>query len=376
MNSFSLAVSAFFDGEKILGPQRVDINNGLVSYFESIPESEVSHKGLLTAGFIDWQVNGGGGVLFNEKPTLDSLIAISQAHVRFGSTGIFPTLITDEYSKMELAASAVAAARRGNINNILGVHFEGPHLSLEKKGVHSERFIRPISQREIDLFCREELGRVIVTLAPEQVDVDIIEQLTEKNVIVSLGHSNASYSGVVGALAAGASGFTHLFNAMSPLTSREPGMVGAALTNLKSYYGLIMDGIHVHPAVAKLALNANPNMTLVTDAMSVVGTDEQSFELLGETITRTGSQLTDPRGRLAGSALDMANAVINAQNMLMIDKTQALNLASKNVAHFLSMEKTLGTLSPGKKASMVLLEANGNVIASWVEGVLAYQRKN
>ncbi len=256
----------------------------------------------------------------------------------------------------------------------MGIHFEGPHLAAAKKGVHNANFIRHISKQDIALFCRKDLGKVVITVAPENVSTEVIGELVSEGVIVCLGHSNASYEQACAALEAGATGFTHLFNAMSSMNSRAPGMVGAALADQDSWCGMIMDGIHVHPGAAQVALNAKQNIMLVTDAMPPVGSDKKSFELLGKTIQREGMQLTDEHGQLAGSALDMAAAVRFCQQNLVCSDVRAFNMASYYPAKFLGLDDEIGSLQVGKQASMVLLNEKGEVNMCWVDGVKVYSK--
>jgi len=314
------------------------------------------------------QVNGGGGYLFNHSPTLNTIKKIGLAHQQFGTTGWLPTLVTDSIETMERAANSVAEAIKSKTPGVLGIHFEGPFLSLIKKGVHPESLIRSISTAEIAILTRKDLGKVVVTLAPENVSAAQIEQLVSSGVIVCLGHSNATFEQTCRALKAGASGFTHLFNAMSPFDSREPGMVGAALLDEDSYAGLIMDGIHVHPESARLAIKVKEKIMLVTDAMPPVGSDKKTFDFFGETIRRKGLTLTNSNGQLAGSALDMNTAVKNAIKMLAIDIPQAAKLASLNPAKFLGLGDVYGRIKIGCKASMLLLDKKVNILRAWVDG--------
>lgn len=367
-SSFSLSVEKIFDGENILLDHTIDVEAGVIRQIRKRQPDDSVLAGMLIPGFIDVQVNGGGGYLFNQSPTLDSIRMIGLAHQKFGTTGWLPTLVTDSYSKMLQAADAVAEARAKNMPGVLGIHFEGPFVSVTKKGVHSESLIREVSKREIALLKRTDLGKVVVTLAPENVPLAQIEELVSSGVIVCLGHSNATYEQVNNALRAGATGFTHLFNAMSGFDSREPGMVGAALLDKESYAGLILDGIHVHPDSARLALRCKKNIMLVTDAMPLVGCSQTSFSFFGKTIVRSGLKLTDPEGRLAGSALDMNTAVNNAVEMLGIEKTQAINLASLNPAKFLGLDKYYGRLKEFSQASMLLVSSDGVIQSSWIDG--------
>jgi N-acetylglucosamine-6-phosphate deacetylase len=263
---------------------------------------------------------------------------------------------------------------REKIPGIIGVHFEGPHISEPKKGIHSSEYIRELSAQELDIYCRDDLGNKIVTLAPESVTTAQIKLLTEHDVKVCLGHSNASFEVTQAALAAGAMGFTHLFNAMSPLTSRQPNMVGAALLDEHSWCGLILDGHHVHPAVAKLANRAKNNgkMMLVTDSMSTIGSNQQSLDFDGHKIQLLGDKLTSQTGQLAGSALDMITAVNNAQVMLGVSLDESLRMASIYPADFLGLNEKIPQLAIGANADFTLLEYGNNsalhVSQTWIGG--------
>jgi len=364
----TISVEALFDGEKFLQYQTIYLDGGRITAIDKTPSVLPTMSGILVPGYIDTQVNGGGGKLFNHSPDIETLKVIAKAHQQFGTTGWLPTLVTDSLSKMQQAADAIALARNDPSLGILGIHFEGPHLSVAKKGVHSESFIRKLSEAEKSIFARKDLGKVIVTLAPEMVSVDEIKSLVDLGVIVSLGHSDATLEQTNQALSAGAMGFAHLFNAMSPFTSRKPGMVGAALLDNDSFAGLILDGIHVHPESAKLAIKSKVNMMLVTDAMPPVSSDEDKFEFFGETIVREGDRLLSSEGRLAGSVLDMNSAVRNAVALLGLELSDAINLASKNPARFLGLDAEYGSLKIGYKANMVLLNEQREVAEVWING--------
>lgn len=324
--------------------------------------------GLLAPGLVDVQVNGGGGALFNNEPTLDSLRKMGAAHARFGTTGFMPTLITDEVEVMQEAADAVAAALHESVPGVLGVHFEGPHLSAPKKGTHEERFIRPLSEEELAIYARDDLGLKMVTLAPENVAPEDIRKLVSLGVRVCLGHSNANGATVATALEAGASGFTHLYNAMSPFHSREPGMVGMALISDDAWCGLIADGHHVCKEAMLLALKAKPRgkIMLVTDAMSLVGSDETSFPLFDRVVTRQGDKLTSTTGELAGSHLDMIGAVRNMHQWCEIELFEVLRMASLYPAQFLQAE--LGRIVEGGRADMILVDDKLQVQKTWISG--------
>jgi N-acetylglucosamine-6-phosphate deacetylase len=363
-----------FDGNTIKKKQMITVDDGAIQSISSaqFAKDATLLAGLVAPGFVDVQVNGGGGVLFNNQPYLDSLITISRAHQQFGSTAILPTLITDDFATMQLAANAVAAAIRQNVKGIIGIHFEGPHLSQPKKGIHPSQHIRPISPAEMALFTRTDLGLVCVTVAPENVSVAAIKELVRAKVKVFLGHSNASATQTFAALEAGAHGFTHLFNAMSPLQSREAGMVGAALLDASSYCGLIVDHEHVHSTSCQLAIKCKTpeRIMLVTDAMSHVGSEQIELQFAGMHINRQGNKLTIEGGRLAGSALDMASAVRNTVQYLHCDIQDAIKMASTTPATFLGLQQQKGYLAPGFDADWVVLTDQYYVNATYIAGEL------
>lgn len=349
---------SLFDGKAIHHALPMTVDNGKIIAFEPIAGAkEVRLNGVIAPGLIDTQVNGGGGLLFNDKPTLQTLKCMVAAHCKFGTTGLLPTLITDELSKITQAADAIALAIRAKTPGILGVHFEGPHISVAKRGIHHESKVRGITDAELEIYCRDDLGQKILTIAPETVEPAIIKTLVEHNVHVSLGHSNATYRQTKAALDAGATGFTHLFNAMSPLESREPNMIGAALDNKHSWCGIILDGHHVSPVTARIAYQAKAaqKMMLVTDAMSTIGSDQSAFVFDGHEIHREGDKLVSNTGQLAGAAIDMITTVNNAVTMLGISLEEGLRMASKYPAQFLAIEACKGQLSIGNDADFIVL---------------------
>ncbi|MFB2732112.1 N-acetylglucosamine-6-phosphate deacetylase [Shewanella mangrovisoli] len=375
---FTLIAEQLFDGEAFHRDVPVTIEDGLIASLDTASGAkEIRYPGTLVPGFIDVQVNGGGGALFNSSPTVACIETIGKAHARFGTTGFLPTLITDDVLVMAKAADAVASAVAQKSAGVLGVHFEGPHLSVPKKGVHPQGFIREITEAELAIFCRQDLGIRVVTLAPENVSPEVIRLLVESGVKVCLGHSNADYDTVVAALAAGATGFTHLYNAMSPLGSREPGVVGAAIESETAWCGLIVDGHHVHPAAARVALRAKPRgkVMLVTDAMPPVGMDDEtSFELFGTQVLRVGDRLNAVTGELAGCVLDMATAVENSVKMLGLPLGEALRMASLYPAEFLGIAESVGRLAVGQRADLVLLDNQHRVLANYIAGNAVYVR--
>lgn len=361
-----------FTGETFLEHVSFAVESGSI---QSISQGKLAAAipldGTVVPGYIDVQVNGGGGSFFNAEQSLECIDTISKAHGQFGTTALLPTLITDKVEIMQEAANTVAAALKQNLSGIVGIHFEGPHLSIPKKGTHSKQLIRAISEAEFAIFERQDLGIKVVTLAPESVTPKDIKRLINAGVKVSIGHSNAEYSTVSAALAAGADGFTHLFNAMSPLTSREPGVVGAALSDAQSWCGLIVDGHHVHPISAQLAIKTKPRgkVMLVTDAMPPVGTNTMEFDFFdGRKVIRTDDCLKSTTGELAGSMLDMASAVKNTVNSLGLDVMEALRMASLYPAQYLGLQHK-GRLVVGSDADFVVLDDSFKVLATYIAGI-------
>ena len=325
---------------------------------------------LLVPGFIDTQVNGGGDRLFNDGPSVETIAAIGAAHRQFGTTGFLPTLISDDAHKVEAALHAVRAAIAGGVPGVLGVHIEGPFLNVEKKGIHDAAKLRPIDEEEIAILSRPTGGKTVVTLAPEKIPEESIRRLSDSGVLVCAGHSNATADGIEEALRNGLRGFTHLFNAMSQLTAREPGVVGAALNDESSWCGIIVDGHHVDPRVLKLALRAAPlrRFMLVTDAMPSVG-GSKTFMIGGEEISVVDGKASNADGTIAGSDLDMASAVRNALPMLGLDLSDVVMMASANPAAFLGLDHELGRIAHGYRASLVLLDDKLQVTETWIDGL-------
>jgi N-acetylglucosamine-6-phosphate deacetylase len=329
--------------------------------------------GLLVPGFIDTQVNGGGGVLFNDAPTLETIAAIGAAHRPFGTTGFLPTLISDDLAVVDQAMRATEAAIEAGVPGVLGVHIEGPYLNVQRKGIHNADKFRVIDEAAFTLLASLKVGRTLVTLAPETTTPEMIRRLVEAGVVVAAGHTNATCAATRAALAAGLSGFTHLFNAMSPLTSREPGVVGAALENQGAWCGLIVDGRHVDPAVLRIALRTRPmdRFMLVTDAMPTVGMRDKRFDLQGRQIQVIDGVCVDGNGTLAGSDLDMIGAVRNAMTMLALSVEQAVAMASASPAAFLGLADQRGRIAVGQAADLVLLDDTLAVRETWIDGVPA-----
>jgi N-acetylglucosamine-6-phosphate deacetylase len=325
---------------------------------------------LLLPGFIDVQVNGGGGLLFNDAPTVDTLRGIAAAHRTFGTTGLLPTLITDTAAKMRAALDAVDAAIEQGVPGILGIHVEGPFLAPARKGIHDATLFRHPDAGDLAMLAARRRGKVMLTLAPEQVATDAIRILAEAGVTVVAGHTAADYATTRAALDAGVCGFTHLYNAMTPLGSREPGVVGTALDDPHSWCGLIVDGHHVHPAALRVAIAAKPRgkCVLVTDAMPPVGSDTPEYVLNGQTIVARDGICQSDAGVLAGSALDMATGVRNLVEMVGLPLAEASRMASAYPAAWIGLERTHGRIAAGYRADFAVLDDAFTVKETWIGG--------
>ena len=333
------------------------------------PRTRLPAGAFLAPGFIDLQVNGGGGVLLNDQPTAAGMRAIASAHRRYGTTACLPTLITDTREQVRRAMEAAhsIAGRDG----ILGLHLEGPFISPRRPGVHRPDRIAKPAQGDLEEFS--ELGRTgtsLVTLAPECVPAGFVRALASAGVRISIGHSEAAAEIVMQAVADGATGVTHLFNAMPPLSARAPGIVGTALAEDRLTAGIIIDGIHVDPVSVQTAFAAKGagRIALITDAMPTVGTSLESFELLGRNIKLADGKLTTEEGTLAGAHLDMASAVRNAIKLAKISLEDALRAASLTPARFLGVDNERGALVAGARADIVALNRELKVVATWIDG--------
>jgi N-acetylglucosamine-6-phosphate deacetylase len=332
--------------------------------------SSVRLDGLLAPGFIDIQVNGGGGVLFNDAPKVETLATIAAAHRQFGVTGFLATLISDDRAKVVAAIDAVTRAVDAGVAGLLGLHLEGPWLSDPRRGVHPAKFLRKFDDEDLKLIAQMRPFPVLVTVAPEQIDAISLKELAAAGVTISLGHTAANAEDVEAALAAGATGFTHLFNAMPPLEGRKPGPVGAALGNRGSWAGIILDGIHVHPISARAAFAAKTarKLILVSDAMATIGSDNPSMSLFGEEIAVSDGALRTASGTLAGAHLEMASAARNAVGLLGASAREALRMASLTPAEFLGVDRERGRIAKGARADFVLLGSSLEVLGTWIGG--------
>lgn len=380
-------VGRVFDGERILDEHAVRIDGDRIASVEPAAHAppgtldnalRLPADALLVPGFIDVQINGAGGALFNDAPTADTAIAIAAAVRRFGTTGVLPTLLTDERAKMRRACDAALDATARPASGVLGVHLEGPFLSRDRPGVHAPRWMRTPDADDVALLTAfaprlGDRGRLLVTLAPECVDDTVIAQLAAGGIVLAAGHTAATFERTHAALRAGVRGFTHLFNAMPPVFNRQPGPVIAAFTDTDAWCSVIVDGFHVHAALLQLLLRAKPGRVLViTDAMPPCGTDATSFTLDGHTVRRAGGRLVTDDGILAGADLDMATSVRNCVELLGLSLEESLRMASLYPASYLGLDHQLGRAAPGYRADLALLRADFSVAATWIGGEIAW----
>jgi N-acetylglucosamine-6-phosphate deacetylase len=333
------------------------------------PQRRLADGVLLTSGFIDLQVNGGGGVLLNDDPSPNTMLAIARCHRRYGVTACLPTLITD--SRQQTQAAVAAARSAAGVDGILGVHLEGPFISPARPGIHRPDHIAVPHLSDLDwLGDLAGAGRCLITLAPERVPAGFVKKLAAAGIRISAGHSEAPADVMLRAVADGLTGVTHLFNAMPPLAGRAPGIAGAALAEPRLIAGIIVDGIHVDPVSVRAAFAAKgaDGMMLVSDAMPSVGANLTEFQLMGRSISLHDGRLTGADGTLAGAHLDMAAAVRNAVNLAKLPLDDALRAASLTPASFLGLADERGTLTSGARADMVALTEDLEVIATWVGG--------
>lgn len=376
--TIALTGARIFDGENWLDGHAVLIRDGHVEALVSDRElpaacERVRLDGVIAPGFVDLQVNGGGGVLLNDAPTVEAIRTICAAHAPFGTTALLPTLITDTREMTQAAIHAGIEAVAAEVPGFLGLHLEGPHLSVKRKGAHDAKLIRPLDEADMKMLldAAARLPVLMVTVAPETVTPDQIAALSEGGVIVSLGHSEATFEQALQSVKAGARQVTHLFNAMSPLAHRDPGLVGAALERGEISAGLIADGIHVDRHAVAIALRAKKGpgkIFLVTDAMATIGTDMTEFTLNGRTIKRHDGRLTLEDGTLAGADLDMISAVCFMHKKIGLELGEALRMASLYPARAVRQDQRLGRIAKGAAASLVNIADDETTANVWIDG--------
>jgi N-acetylglucosamine-6-phosphate deacetylase len=364
-----------FDGERMMGDRAVVVEDGTIvaiaPYAQRPADGEAVDLagGVLAPGLIDWQVNGGGGVLFNDAPTVEGIAAIVAAHRGDGTTSLLPTLITDAPKKLEAALAAAAEAQR-TIPGALGIHVEGPFIDPRRKGAHPAAFIRSMTRQDADQLIAAKAGVMVVTLAPASVSNELIARLSQAGIVVSIGHAEATAEQAETAFAAGARAVTHLYNAMSQLGHREPGLVGAGLADPEIVCGLIADGHHVHRTAARAAFRAKGarGIALISDAMPPAAGGPKTFNLEGRLVTQVGTRLTLEDGTLAGAAITLMDAVRYATRTLGINLADALTMATSTPARLLRLSHSIGSLQPGRRADFVHLSDDLLVQGTWTGG--------
>ncbi|WP_026481502.1 N-acetylglucosamine-6-phosphate deacetylase [Ahrensia sp. 13_GOM-1096m] len=375
--TWTLSCADLFDGNNHRKNQSLIIEDGIIAKIcdsADVDDNQITlDAGHVAPGYVDLQVNGGGGVLFNDSPTVDTIRTMCDAHALFGTTSLLPTLITDTPEVTSQAIEAAILAQEQNLPGFLGLHLEGPHLDSGKHGAHDPALIHAMSDADMNelLAAKQKLAHIMITVAPESVSREQIKTLSDAGIVVSLGHSSTTYQNAQAAADAGATCVTHLFNAMSALSHREPGLVGAALQNENLYAGLIADGIHVDPAVITIALNAKQGgkkIFLVTDAMSTIGTDQKSFFLKGREITRANGRLELSDGTLAGADLDMNAAVNYMSDVIGLSADEALRMATLYPANCMGAKSGLGEIKVGGAASFVHRSDKGELLGCWRSG--------
>lgn len=379
--AFALTAPAIFDGDRRLAQHCVVVRGEAVLDvlpLEQLPADTPLQRfdtGTLAPGFVDLQVNGGGGRLFNNDPSPDTLRTMLAAHRALGTTALVPTVISDSQATRSAAMAAVKQSREEGISGVLGIHFEGPWLNHERHGAHREAALCAPDPEEIAWLCAQEDVLRLVTLAPECVPPGVIAQLSDASVIVCAGHTEATHTDMADAVTEGMVGVTHLFNAMRAMSAREPGVVGTALEMDALWAGIIADGHHVHPGAIRIAARAKPpgGLLLVSDAMATVGSSERAFTLYDETIQQTDGKLVNAGGRLAGSAIGLIDAVRYCKTEVGLPLEECLRMASLYPATAISLQDSMGRLSAGYRADIVHLNEEIRATQAWVGGEVIVQ---
>ena len=376
-DAYAIVAPTIFDGERLLQEHCVVVRGAIIEQLLPVAECPAGlqtlqlQQGTLAPGFIDLQVNGGGDVMLHNAPSVETVETMQVAHRALGTTSMLPTVLSDTAEIQQAAVDAVGRACQLGNPGIAGINIEGPFFNPQKHGAHLQERIRSPFPLDIDWLCALQSFPVLVTLAPEQVPGEYLERLASSNIMLCAGHTNASYEEVAAAAQCGLQGVTHLFNAMSPLSSRQPGAVGAALDIDALWAGIIADGHHVHPAAIRLAQSAKPagKLVLVSDAMATVGGHKNSFELYGETISECDGRLVNASGALAGSAIGMIDAVRYCHQEAGISIEECLRMASLYPAAILNRENELGRIAAGHRADLVHFDYNFSVRSTWLAGL-------
>ena len=359
----------FFDNRALLidGENIIDIINE-----HDIPKNFEIQKlngGILSPGFIDLQVNGGGGKLFNNSPDKESLNTIIEAHQHFGTTSIMPTVISDSLNVLKKCTTTISEAIENN-KSLLGVHIEGPFFNVKYRGVHQKQYINTINSDYLNLFENLKDFPVMLTLAPECISTKQLKHLKSLGFKILAGHTDASYDQLEEAIKYGLDGFTHLFNAMGQISAREPGVVGSALTFDNTAASVIVDLHHVHPSLIQMAYKQKPQGKLffVSDSMATIHHGEPSFELYDEIVSESKGRIINSEGKLAGSSITQIDAIKNAYQSCNIPLNEALAMASRYPAEYLGVANYLGSLKSGYRADLTHFDLDFQVQNVWVAG--------
>ena len=359
----------FFDNRALLidGENIIDIINEY-----DIPKNFEIQKlngGILSPGFIDLQVNGGGGKLFNNSPDKESLNTIIEAHQHFGTTSIMPTVISDSLNVLKRCTTTISEEIENN-KSLLGVHIEGPFFNVKYRGVHQKQYINTINSDYLNLFENLKDFPVMLTLAPECISTKQLKHLKSLGFKILAGHTDASYDQLEEAIKYGLDGFTHLFNAMGQISAREPGVVGSALTFDNTAASIIVDLHHVHPSLIQMAYKQKPQGKLffVSDSMATIHHGEPSFELYDEIVSESKGRIINSEGKLAGSSITQIDAIKNAYQSCNIPLNEALAMASRYPAEYLGVANYLGSLKSGYRADLTHFDLDFQVQNVWVAG--------
>ncbi|MCQ1857961.1 N-acetylglucosamine-6-phosphate deacetylase [Haemophilus sputorum] len=379
MKKYALTNAVIYTGEKVLYEHAVVIENGLIQAVilekdlaKEMPTVDLDGANL-SAGFIDLQLNGCGGVMFNEDISVNTLEIMQATNLKSGTTSYLPTFITSPDEGMKQAVAVMREYLSKHQNQALGLHLEGPYLSVAKKGVHRPEYIREISPEMLDFLCQN--GDVItkLTVAAENPTAEYISRFIQAGIIVSIGHSNATYEQAKQRFAEGASFATHLHNAMSPISSgREMGVVGAVLDS-EVYTGIICDGLHVHWGNIRLAKKAKGDkLVVVTDATAAAGADISEFIFVGKKVTVKEGKCYDEFGALGGASVTMIESIQNLIHHTDLSLDEILRMCTLYPAKAIGVDDKLGSIAVGKVANLAIFDQQFKVKATAVNGELQW----
>jgi N-acetylglucosamine-6-phosphate deacetylase len=325
--------------------------------------------GILSPGFIDLQVNGGGGKLFNNSPDKESLNTIISAHQYFGTTSIMPTVISDSLNILQKCTDTISNEIDNN-HSLLGIHIEGPFFNVKYRGVHQKQYINTINASYLNLFETLDKFPVMLTLAPECISIKQLKHLKSLGFKILAGHTDANYDQLEEAVKYGLDGFTHLFNAMGQISAREPGVVGSAFDFDETSASIIVDLHHVHPSLINLSFKQKPKGKLffVSDSMATINHGEPSFELYDEVVSESNGRIINSEGKLAGSSITQIDAIKNAYQKCSIPLESAISMATLYPAEYLGVSDYIGQLKKGYRADLAHFDSNFHVQNVWLAG--------